>query len=93
MPKLNGTIFDYTDKYFILHPEYTRKELYELQVNIWALIKKGSRDIQRDLNSDIDSFDINYILKQCNDRNLVKKVKAGNEWVNNKKISVYRYFT
>lgn len=93
MPKLNGTIFDYTDKYFILHPEYTRKELYELQINIWVLIKKGSRDIQRDLNSDIDSFDINYILKQCNDRNLVKKVKTGNEWVNDKKISVYRYFT
>jgi len=99
MVKLNGSIFDYTDKYFILHPEYTRKELYELQDNIWKLIKKGSSDIERDLHSDIDSFDINYILKICNDRGLVKKVKTGNEWVTgsewvkNKKISVYRYFT
>jgi len=90
---LNGSIFDYTDKYFILHPEHTRKELYELQDNIRAIIRKGSSDIERDLHSDIDSFDINYILNKCNDRRLVKKVKTGNEWVNNKKISVYRYFT
>jgi len=99
MPKLNGSIFDYTVTYFILHQEHTRKELYELQDNIWKLIKKGSSDIERDLHSDIDSFDINYILKICNDRGLVKRVKTGNEWVTesewtkNKKISVYRYFT
>lgn len=99
MVKLNGSIFDYTDKYFILHPEHTRKELYELQDDIRAIIRKGSSDIERDLHSDIASFDINYILKKCNDRGLVKKVKTGNEWVvekewmKNKKISVYRYFT
>ena len=96
---LNGSIFDYTDTYFLLHPEHTRKELYEVQDNIWKLIRKGSSDIEKDLHSDIDSFDINYILKLCHDRNLVKRVKTGNEWVTggewvkNKKISVYRYFT
>jgi len=103
MPKLNGTIFDYTDKYFMLYSTYTRKQLYELQDSIVAIIKNGSRDIKKELNSDIDNFHINYILKLCHDRNLVKRVKIGNEWVardsvysdrgKNKKISVYKYFT
>lgn len=93
MPKLNGSIFDYTEKYFILHPEYTIEKLYELQNDILTIIRKGSRDIKMELNSDIDSFHINYILKLCRDRHLVKRVKTGNEWVNNKKISVYKYFT
>lgn len=50
MPKLNGSIFDYTEKYFILHPEYTMKQLYELQNDILIIIRKGSADIKLELN-------------------------------------------
>lgn len=69
----NAPIYGYNEQYFRLKPKYTKKELYELQAQVLKIISKGSDDIRRDLNSDIDEKIIRSVLMQCWRRDLIQK--------------------
>ncbi len=86
-------IVEYDDRYFA-HSKHTREELYEEQKHILSIIRNGSSDILKDLDSKIDEKEIDLMLRDAYRKGMIKRERTGVKVITKfHKIPIYRYFT